>query len=282
MIRYLIGLLAVLTLGACTAAPAPAPAPRETVADPRTVQVLILGTYHFGNPGLDVANVAADDVLSPRRQAELEALEASLASFRPTAIAVESTRRGDDLRSVGYQTFQPEDLATSRNETVQIGYRLANRLSLDRVYAIDESEGEIAFFPFDRVQALAEQTGRSDLVESVITNIQKDIAEFEAAQASETISQLLARYNDPEAIRRQHDDFYYRLFAVSDGDDHAGAALNYGWYARNALIFSNLVRVAEPGDRIVVVYGAGHAYWLRHLVEETPGFTLVEATDYLR
>ena len=41
------------------------------------------------------------------------------------------------------------------------------------------------------------------------------------------------------------------------------------------------MEVAEPGDRTVVLYGAGHAAWLRHFVQTTPGFELVEAVDYL-
>ena len=35
---------------------------------------LLLGTYHMGNPGLDVHNVQADDVLSPKRQEEIQRL----------------------------------------------------------------------------------------------------------------------------------------------------------------------------------------------------------------
>lgn len=120
-----------------------------------------------------------------------------------------------------------------------------------------------------------------DLIDSLISETQRSATEFEAAQATETISQLLARHNDPESIRTEHNAFYYGLLPVSDSEDPAGAALNYGWYARNALIFSNLVRVAKPGDRIVVLYGAGHAYWLRHFIEETPGFELEEALPYL-
>ena len=68
---------------------------------------------------------------------------------------------------------------------------------------------------------------------------------------------------------------------MSDIEDAAGAVLNYGWYARNAEIFANITEIAEPGDRILIVYGSGHNYWLRHFAQETPGFELVEATPYL-
>ena len=41
------------------------------------------------------------------------------------------------------------------------------------------------------------------------------------------------------------------------------------------------MQTARPGDRIVVIYGAGHGYWLREFARTTPGFRLVEANDYL-
>jgi hypothetical protein len=51
--------------------------------------VLVLGTYHMDNPGPDLHNTKADDVLAPKRQAEIEELTAVLARFRFTKIAVE-------------------------------------------------------------------------------------------------------------------------------------------------------------------------------------------------
>ena len=276
MIQRLIPALAGLFLAGC-ASVAPASAPEKDV-----VKVMVLGTYHFANPGLDVVNMQADDVLAPQRQAELEALTDRLAAFRPTVVAIESTRRTDGLLSDSYKVFTPEDLSKDRNEIVQIGFRLAGRLDLERVYAIDEYEGEIDFFPYERVQAAAEATGQTGLIEEKVASIQADSQAVEAAQATETISQILGRHNDPTKLREQHDEFYYGLIGISDGADHAGAALNYGWYARNALIFANLASVTKPGDRVVVLYGAGHAYWLRHFVEETPGFELEETMDYLR
>jgi hypothetical protein len=59
------------------------------------------------------------------------------------------------------------------------------------------------------------------------------------------------------------------------------AELNAAWYLRNARIFAKLVQISRPGDRVIVVFGAGHAYWLRHFVETTPGFQLVESNRYL-
>ena len=40
--------------------------------------------------------------------------------------------------------------------------------------------------------------------------------------------------------------------------------------------------MGEPVDRIIVVYSAGHKYWLDHLVEQTPGFERVDPSEFLR
>lgn len=257
-----------------TAAPAPA-------ASDDTVQVMVLGVYHFANPGLDLVNTEADDVLTAKRQTELKALASRLAEFQPTAIAIERQRPADSLMDPGFASYTPAMLSEKRNETVQIGYRVAGQLGLDRVYAIDEGEGEIPFFPFDRVLAFAERTGQTQVIDNMLAKVQASATAQEEAQKSETISQLLADHNRPETIQSEHEDYYYSLLKLSDAEDHAGAALNYGWYARNAEIFSNLTEAAEPGDRILVIYGAGHNYWLRHFIQNTPGYELIETLPYL-
>jgi hypothetical protein len=53
------------------------------------------------------------------------------------------------------------------------------------------------------------------------------------------------------------------------------------WYLRNAKIFGKLMTVTNPGDRVLVVYGSGHNYWLRHFATETPGFRNVDPRPFL-
>ena len=59
----------------------------------------MLGVYHMANPGRDIHNMRADDVLAPKRQAEIGQLVEVLKRFRPTKIAVE--RNVGDERSPG-------------------------------------------------------------------------------------------------------------------------------------------------------------------------------------
>jgi hypothetical protein len=45
------------------------------------VQILVLGTYHFGNPGQDLHNMQVDDVRTAAKQAELAGVATRLAKF---------------------------------------------------------------------------------------------------------------------------------------------------------------------------------------------------------
>jgi hypothetical protein len=273
--KHVLVAIAVMGIAACTSLPATPPA-RASVVD-----VMVLGTYHMGNPGADLANAKADNVLTAPRQQELAALADQLAVFRPTAIMVESQSPRADFLDLGYPEFTPEQLANDPNETIQIAYRLANRLGISRVYGIDAQNGEIDFFPFERIKSFVEQNGPAGLLDDLMAPLNEMVSEFEKAQESRTVSQLLAIQNDPETIGTIHRNFYYSLLKLATAADPAGAALNYGWYARNAIIFSKLDAVSQPGDRVIVLFGSGHAYWLRHFAEETPGFRLVDPLPYL-
>ena len=126
-------------------------------ADERPVEVMVLGVYHFANPGHDLNNVEVGDVLAAKRQAELDALGKALASFKPTVVATEAQAEPPYL-DTRFDDFTPADLAEVRNEITQIGYRVAMLAGVDRVYGIDEQpEGdEPDYFPYGRVTAFAE------------------------------------------------------------------------------------------------------------------------------
>ncbi|HYD26877.1 DUF5694 domain-containing protein [Brevundimonas sp.] len=250
---------------------------------PEPVEVMIVGAYHMGNPGQDLHNARIDSVTTPEKQAELEAVAEGLARFRPTAVAVERIA-GDQstLLDQRYPGFTPADLLTNPDERVQLGYRLAHRLGLERVYAIDEQdrEGQPSYFPFEDVQNWAAANGGGERLGAMHGEVAAMLAELERRQATDSVAQLLTRINAPERVRRDQ-GFYARLMSFGAGDDQPGAVLNARWYARNAQIFARLLQVARPGDRIVVIYGSGHNYWLRQMVETTPGFRLVEPAGYL-
>ena len=57
---------------------------------PSRAEVLVLGVYHMANPGRDVFNMQADDVLALKRQGEIAQVIEALKKFHPTKVAIEA------------------------------------------------------------------------------------------------------------------------------------------------------------------------------------------------
>ena len=155
---------AILCLVAATAVGVPGPAHgASSKEEAKRAEVLVLGTYHMANPGRDIFNMQADDVLSPKRQQEIAELAAVLRKFQPTKIAVEADY-GQDVVPKRYADYLAGTRPLSRNETEQIGFRLAKDLGHTTIYPVD-ADGD---FPFQRVVNYAKATGQSARLEGKV------------------------------------------------------------------------------------------------------------------
>lgn len=276
MLKFLAAVAALLVPQVALAQSAPEPPP---------VEIMVLGVWHMDNPGRDLNNASIDPVTTPEKQAELAAVAGALARFRPTAVAVESVAPDQsNMLDAGWPAFDAARLLADPDERVQIGYRLAARAGVDRVYAVDEKErdGQPSYFPYADLMAWAQANGRIADLQALGAAPRGFLAEMEARQRTHTVGQMLAEINAPEhPMVAGGNGLYYRFLQFGAGDVVPGAELNGRWYTRNAKIFAKLMQVARPGDRIVLVFGAGHAAWLRHFARTVPGFKLVEPGDYL-
>ena len=275
--KRLLALVASLSVAACTTA---SPV-EETTTQPDAVQIMVIGAFHMGNPGQDVANAEVDNMLTDERQAEIAAVADALAAFKPTAVAVERITEAPDYIDPKYQAFTPDMLSENADERYQIAYRLANEAGVTRVYGIDEqpSDGEPDYFPFGALMAHAEETGQAEALQGQIADIQQLMADFSATQKDNSVAEMLLMFNSDGPLSSP--DFYYRTFTYDRGETQPGAELQAYWFMRNAKIFSKLAQVTKPGDRVVVVYGAGHKFWLDHFAENTPGYALIDPAPYL-
>lgn len=258
MLRHILFPLLVLT-----ALPA-------TAAEP--VSVMILGTFHMSNPGRDMHDVQVDDVLAPKRQAEIADIVKGLSRFHPTKVMTEWPA---DVVAERYALFENGTLAPSHNEVVQLGFRLADANKAD-IYGIDV-DGD---FPFEPVQAYAKAHGQEALLADLDARIVDQVRHVQSVLLHGTISQALRAANDRDTVAHGN-DFYRSLLLVGGGADQPGADLFTAWAKRNFTICANMLQRAKPGDRIVVIYGYGHEVLLRQCVSEMPGYRLVEANDYL-
>ncbi len=260
--------LVLALLGACFGG-APSHQVVQDTTRSSTPQVLILGTHHLGGSG-DFIGAAEDDILSPARQREVAELVDRLAAFRPTKIAVEVQSAADAALNARYRQFLGGGATLGRNEVDQIAARLAQRLQHRRLYAIDHQLDE----DIQGVVQWAAQHGDT----AFVGGVRRFVAQMQAANDSVPQLPLLETY------RRQNSPAFDALHSKYLEMARVGS----GWadvvakrYERNLKIFANLARIAEPGDRILVIYGAGHGKLLREFVREAEHLELVDIQPYL-
>jgi Family of unknown function (DUF5694) len=245
------------------------PAAAMSEAPAQRAEVLVLGTFHMANPGHDIFNMQADDVLAPKRQAEMAQLMEVLKKFRPTKIAVESDA-GSDKIPKRYADYLAGKYQLTANEIDQIGLRLAKELGHKTVYAVD-ADGD---FPYPRLLNYAKGSGRAKELDAIMDGFnQKTRAQGEYL-ATHTILETLLYMNADDKPAYEM-GLYYRLGRFGDVGDWAGADLIADWFHRNIRIYSNIMKLVEsPNERVLVIYGAGHLGWLQHDFASNPDLKL--------
>jgi hypothetical protein len=238
-------------------------------------EILVLGTYHMANPGHDIHNMKADDVLAPKRQQEIAQLVEVLKRFHPTKIAIEAGF-GSQRVAREYSDYLAGKYTLGPNEIDQIGYRLAKELGQRVVYPIDV-DGD---FPWQHVVNYAKANGvanRFDAVNAGVDTMVKQQGDF---LASHTVLETLQFMNADVRVARDM-GVYFSLARFGDPGDFAGPDLIAAWYQRNIRIYRNIVALIDsPNDRLLVIYGAGHLGWLRQDVADDPSVRLRKLSDF--
>jgi hypothetical protein len=242
------------------------------LAAPVPIKVMVVGLFHMSNPGHDLHNTKAADVLDPKQQLQIKAVTAALNRFHPTKVAVEW-----DASTVAerYPKYLAGTLDPSRNEVVQLGFRLAKMAGNKPVYGIDAD----ADMPYEAMINYGKSHGQSAVWDGINARVARSVDYEQKLLDRRGIAPMLRYLNS--AARLKLDNSWYRdTLRIGGGSDQPAVDLLKAWYGRNLHICANLVQVAKPGDRIVVFYGAGHAFLLRQCVAESTGFELTDPNHY--
>lgn len=252
----------------------------KTAADffpTQRAKILVVGTFHFDYPGLDVHKTSDEDkidVLKEPKKSEVTELVNYIKKFQPTKIAVEampSWKATEKLRK-----YKDGQYADQRDERFQIGMRIATEMNLDTIYALDAS-------------SMAEDIA---VVDSIYTKALWEDYDFQSDDPYEAKlrewfdykDKLIAKTNLLEYFKymnqREAHQLNYGSYLIGDFklDNERGAdILSYWWYNRNVRIFRKMQAIVEsPEDRVLVIFGNGHAAVLRQLIESSPEFEFIE------
>jgi hypothetical protein len=244
--------------------------------------LVILGTYHMTATTSNVVNNQVDDIASPERQKQVVKLVEKLKTFKPTKIVLECDHPEADAKTQeNYDKYLSGQYQLSKNETNQIGFRLAKESGLKKVYCADWSD----FWNDPNVNYIKYAPKHADLndfLEKVNEKIKKEAdAETEKLRTLSVTDQMIF-LNQPDLIEKAH-KVYFDIMRIGRGNEYVGAGYFSWWYRRNMVILTNIIRLTDsPSDRILVVYGAGHNKLLNQLAKESDFYTVESPLKYLK
>ena len=263
--------------------------------------IMILGSTHLANDGLDVYNTKMDDVRSPKRQREIEQLVEQLKEFKPTKIALEVDEIYDAEFETKYQGYLKGTYELKRGEGDQIGFRLAKQMGHPKLYCVDyrlDYRKDDPFIPWGEFnldlidyRGFAKAHNQEHLLpppptrarEGKVTQDETGVTWIEPEKYISIIDMYIQN-NDPESIRKDHQEYLRFIARVGLGDQYPGANwVAHSWYARNLKISVNLTRITESADeRILLIIGAGHVYLVQQFFEESGDYIIESPLKYLK
>ena len=240
-------------------------------------QILLIGTFHMSNPGHDIGNIRADDVLAPKRQQEIEQLMEVLKSFHPTKITIEAGVGKSKQIEQQYDEYLAGKYTLTRNENDQIGFRLAKELSHKAVYPVD-MDGD---YPWQHVLNYAKANGLTQKTDALLASIDARAKEWTDFLQSHTILEMIESVNSDPSVAKDL-GWYSEIEHFGDPYDEAGPDLLAAWYQRNIRIYNNIVRLIDsPNERVLVIYGSGHLGFLREIIGNDPTVRLRKLGEFI-
>lgn len=222
--------------------------------DEPAAKVMLMGTFHFSDPGLDAVKTRSLDVTNDASQRYLETLSLRIAEqFRPTRVLLEYAPDRDAEMNERYRRFLAGEFELGVNEVYQLGFRIARASGLDRVSSFDEREIEWQAEPM-LAYAEAHDPAAHAAFEQRIAEITE---RMQREQDTLSLPALLAQNNNPEN-HAANKALYIETNDIAAGDGYFGADAAASWWHRNFRMYANIQKAAQPGERVFVLAGSGH------------------------
>jgi len=240
-------------------------------------KLLVVGTFHFNFPGLDEVKTADEDkidILKEPKKSELEDLVTYIKKFNPTKIAIEARPSWKSMQK--FEEYKNGAHRNNRDERYQLGMRIASDLKLDSIYGIDTYSLNRDLYDQDSIYL-------KKLLNKIDWNVEDPFWKYAETYFDYRDKKMkdvhLLDFIKAMNTREGH-NFKFGLYltgSFATGGGQGADKLSIWWYNRNARIFSNLINITQSSqERILVIFGNGHAAILRQLLEASPQYEFVE------
>ncbi len=250
----------------------------SVVAQQSKTKVLLLGCFHFDNPGLDVAKFDNANILSNKRQQELKDILGKLEQFAPDKIFVEMPVAQQGYLDSTLLKYKSGLLTLNAGEIHQIAFRLAKELSIPTLFAVDYRSSD---FPFDSLVNSAKEAGQYNLLGYIKTSIDSIQNDFNESLKKNTLRELLLNQNSKTVNEFQVGAYFDFLVAGKKGN-HVGSYLASEWWRRNMIIYENILKQLDGKEKsILVIFGSGHTALFHEMMKYNKNFDLIPVSAIL-
>jgi hypothetical protein len=251
-------------------------------------EVLLIGTFHYNNPGADVAKTKTFDVLDEKSQNQLEHIAEKIRTFNPSKVFVEwpydEQKELDSLYNLYRENryFTNDGLSDFylKNEIFQLAFQASKKSNLEKLYAIDYRETE---FPFDSVMRIIITNKQSDLQAEIENGIKYFTTEFDNRVENGTSLLELTYFLNTDDMRNKSNRLQAELPLVAGkNEEFIGPYLVSEWHRRNLYMWSLVQKQLEGNDkRIVLLLGASHIAMIKGYIDKNEGFEAVELKEIM-
>lgn len=254
------------------------------------IKVVLIGTFHFGAT-TDAKSTKFPDLFSKNRQLQLDTIAQKISLLQPNKIFVENDPSQQNKLDNLFELYKVQGLTDTikyRSETFQLGFRMAKKANLKKVYAVDYPM-ELPFSELKEAQqsiASIPQDSLKKIIQNFPTFFQQRKPFDESKYPKLPSSTLRDYYLFINSKTYRHDlmyDYLQQPMTFKYFSNSVGIKYTSIWYERNLNIFNNiLLHLSKEDKTIVILFGAAHTAVLRQYFENHPLFEIVELDDVLK
>ncbi|GAA4806710.1 DUF5694 domain-containing protein [Litoribaculum gwangyangense] len=239
--------------------------------------IAILGSFHFAGSS-DLIALKVDDLKSEKRQKEILDLVEALAKFKPTKVILEYPYGNNKLDSL-YQQYIKAEHDLSINERQQIGFRLAHKMNHINIYYADHQMN----LPFNELMTFLQENGRMQEFQKLLDFMKTEVlSSMQNTYDNSTLKEYFIWLNSDKQDKMNKNLYLKNVNIMGSANNYIGTDVVTKWWERNFRIMRNIDEIAEPNDRILILFGQGHTALLKDFYKDRDDIVFVDILNYLK
>jgi len=249
-------------------------------------EILLIGTFHFNDPNLDVAKTKPFNILSREAQTELDEIAQKIKEFNPSKIFVEWDNNKQEKLDSLYQLYLKDEYfkeGQSRfykeGEIFQLAFRTAKKCKHLQVYGIDID----AEFPYDSVMTVIGMHNQVELKKELEDGINKLVTGVDdIILRNESLKEILYYHNRKDIRELDNHVQIETMMLVGDRDNFIGPYLASEWIRRNIYMWSVIQKLSKKDERVMVLLGASHIAVIKDFIDKNQNWNSVELKSIIK